>query len=67
MKTYEIVDTNVAHFKGIKLPFNFQNYQLGDRIDLFGNSLEITQKGDTLVAMASKTQIFVFQELVEID
>jgi hypothetical protein len=67
MKTYKIVDTNITHFKGINLPFDFQNYKLGDWVDLFGSKVQITQKGDTVVAMASKTQIFVFQELVETD
>ena len=67
MKTYQIVDTNISHFKGIKMPFNFQDYQIGDWIDLFGSQVQVTQKGDTVVAMASKTQIFVFQELVETD
>lgn len=63
MKTYEIVESNTPHFKGIKLPFDFQDHQIGDWIEVFGNPVQVTQKGDTVVAMASKTQIFVFQEL----
>jgi hypothetical protein len=45
------------------MPFNFQDYKVGDWVDLFGSPVQVTQKGDTVVALASKTQIFVFQEL----
>lgn len=65
MKTYTIVSTNVDHFRGIKMPFNFQDYQVGDWVDLFGKPVQITQKSDKVVALASTTQIFVFQELAE--
>lgn len=66
MTTYEIVYSNIPHFQGIKMPFNFQDYQIHDWVDLFGSPVQITQKGDTVIALASKTQIFVFQELAEV-
>lgn len=65
MKNYEIVDTNVSHFRNIKLSYDFADVFTGDWIDLFGTKVQITQKGDSVVALANKTQIFVFQELAE--
>lgn len=64
MKTYNIVDTNIDHFKGCSVPFDFENKLVGDVVNVFGANLTITQKGSTVVALSNKTQVFVFQEVV---
>ena len=62
MKKYKIVSSTNKTFLNIEMPFNFEDKNIGDTVNIFGEELIITQIG-TVYTCISKNSVMTLQEI----
>ncbi len=63
MINYKILESTVAHFKNIEIPFDFSNFKVGERLMFLGYDLNITQLGTGIVCLSNVDYAFTLQAM----